>query len=290
MAVNVDKVTAGGLEHILYGVIDGTGYCQGSGASALSAGTQALSGLAELKKVKNFPFTPTEPGRTFVTGGGGVVSQYLYKPIELPSTEAEFAVNDHNFAALAMTQVVQDLGGFSLLGIQPGEVTYRDIMFLTCSQAKSQDTGSINTSGFYGHIILKTNCYYRGPSNNAERENKSFLYSIAANSSDRYPWGTAFTAVLNGDTEYAAFEWSFPYKPMLDSGVGDNSRVEYTLTHTPAADDANTILAFVDGVAKTWVTGAPGAGEFGVTTTALTFGTAPGTNAKINILYGVSSY
>jgi len=289
MAVNVDKVAAGGIDYLLYGVIDSANYFQGCLATAPAAGLTG-SGLALLKGVKSFPFTPNEPERTYVTGDGGVQSQFLYKPVEFPATEAEMSISDNNFAALAMTQVVHDIGGFTFLGLQPGDVTYRDIVFVTACQAKSHDSGSLNVAHWYGQIILKTNCYYRGPNGNTERENKSFLYSIAANSTDRYPWGLAFSTGSNGDDEYVAVDWTSPYRLYIDRWTGDNSRVDFTLTKTLAADDTNTIAVYVDGVAATYGAGAPGAGAFGVTGATLTMGTAPGTDAKVVALYGCTAY
>lgn len=289
MAYDVKKVTSAGAAIVRYGAVDSSGYLIGSTATAPANGNTTGSYMLPLEGVKNFPFVPNAPERLNITGDDGAIAQFLWNPIELPTGDATFAVSDQDFAALAMSTVVHDIGGFSFLGIQPADVTYQDMCLIVTAQAKSRTSGSVGSSLFYNYIIMKANAYYQGRDAFNERAEAAFIYNLIANKSDCYPWGLAFSAVSNGDTEFVVMEMTSGYKPQMIRYSGDNSEVTFNLDLDIAEDSANNVIAYVGGVAQTWATGAPGAGEFGITedtTDTIVFGTAPGTGAKVVVLYG----
>lgn len=289
MATAVKKVISAGAAKVLYGAVDGTGYLIGSTATAPEAGNQAGSAMAELEGVKNFPFVPNAPERLNITGDDGVIGQFLWNPIELPTADATFAVSDQDFAALAMSTLSHALGGGQFLGIQPADVTYQDLCMIVSSQAKSRTTGSLGSSTWYNYLIMKANAYYQGRDVFAERGEAAFIYNLIANKSDAYPWGLAFSDVNNGDTEFVVMEFTWPYRPIIQRWTGNNSQTEFTLAKNIAEDSADNIIVYVNGVAATYAAGAPGAGEFGVTestTDSIVLGTAPAAAAKIVALYG----
>ncbi len=290
MAVNVDKVIGAGLDRVFYGVVDSSGYLIGNTATAPVAGNQAGSAMAQLIKAKSFPFAPVDPDRPTATGDDGAAARFIFNPVDLPETNFTFAAGDLNFEALCQTFVVQDIGGYSFLGVQSGDgATYADLCFLVTSQAKSQDSGSVGASHWENLLILKANVFPRGRISFEERAVASYEYAMVANYAAAHVTGLGFTSVLNGGTQFAALRFTSTYRPIFQRWTGDNSQVEFNLAKNIAEDSANNIAVYVNGAAATWVTGVPGAGEFGITegtTDVLKLGTAPGTDAKVVALYG----
>lgn len=291
MAYDVKKVISAGAALVQYGCVDSTGYFIGGTGTAPAAGNADGLALLTLEGVKNFPFAPNAPERMNITGDDGAIGQFLWNPTELPTGDATFAVSDQDFGALAMSLVVHDLGGYSFLGIQPGDVTYRDLCLIVTAQAKSRTTASAGSSMFYNYLIMKANAYYQGRDAFNERTEAAFIYNLIANKSTNYPWGLAFSDANNGDTEFVVMEMTSGYKPTMHAYTGNNVLDTFNLGKNIAEDAANNIIAYVGGVAQTWVTGAPGAGEFGITegaTDTIVFGTAPGASAKVVVAYGYS--
>ncbi len=291
MAYDVKKVTSAGAASVYYGAVDSTGYLIGSTASAPAAGDADGSSMAQLEGVKNFPFVPNAPDRLNITGDDGAIAQFLWNPIELPTGDATFAVSDMDFAALAMTTLVHDLGGYEFLGVQPANVTYQDLCLLVTAQAKSRTTATAGSSLFYNYLIMKANAYYQGRDAFAERAEAAFIYNLIANKSTNYPWGVAFTDGVNGDTEFVVMEFTSAYRPMIQRWTGNAVLDTFNLSKNIADDAANNIAVYVAATAQTWVTGAPGAGEFGITegaTDTLVLGSVPAGGAKVVALYGWS--
>lgn len=294
MAYDVKKVASAGAELVQYGCVDSTGYFIGGTGTAPVAGNAAGLPLLTLEGVKNFPFVPNAPERLTVTGDDGAIAQFLWNPIELPSGDTTFSVSDQDFAALAMSTLVHDLGGYSFVGIQPGDVTYRDLCFLVTARAVSRTTASAGSSMYYNYLIMKANAFYQGRDAFAERAEAAFIYNLIANRASNYPWGLAFSDANNGDDDFVVMEFTSGYKPTMHAFTGNNTETTFTpLGKNVAEDSANNVLAYVNGAAITWATGAPGAGEFGITegagaTDTIVFGTAPAASAKVVVLYGYS--
>jgi hypothetical protein len=291
MAVDVTKVTTAGLEYALYGARDSSGYLIGSTATAPAAGSQTGNPMGILAKPKEFPFQPESPERVDITGGDGHVSTFQFKPITAPTGQPRFAENDMTFAALVQGLAVHDLGGGAFLMQQPDDFTYQDMLWVTVSRAESRESGSLGVSHWYGEIVLNTQVYYRGRDNRTERGDGSFLYDITLNSADRYPFGLAFSAGNNGATGGKIMEWTWPYRPVMERWTGNGVETSFNVTSTfdIAEDSADNALAYVNGTAQTWVTGAPLAGEFGITEGTpdiFVFGTAPPSDAKVVTWFG----
>src|SRR4030042_679082 len=222
MAYDILKVVSAGAASVYYGAVDSTGYLIGSTATAPTAGNQIGSSMAELEGVKEFPFVPNAPDRLNITGDDGAIAQFLWNPIELPTGDTTFAVNDMDFAALAMSTLVHDIGGYEFLGIQPGDVTYQDLCILVTAQAKSRTSGSLGSALFYTYLVMKTNAYYQGRDAFAERAEAAFIYNLIANKADVYPWGLAFSDANNGDDEFVVMEFTSAYRPMIQRWTGNN--------------------------------------------------------------------
>jgi len=293
MAVDVKKRVGAGFDSMWWAVADSAGYMQGAGSStaAPAAGNQDGVAMAQLAGAKSFPFAPVQPDRPTATGDDGAIARFLFSPMDLPEATFTLAVGDMDFAAAAIATVAHNLGGGYFIPIQPPTPTFADLILLAVSQAKSQESGSSGAGLFECRLIMKANAYPRERASFEERATAVYEYDIIGNFADVYPWGLALSAGSNGCEQAVAMDFTWPYRPILQRWTGNNIEVTFNLAKNIAEDSADNIIVYVDGIAQTWKTGVPGAGEFGITegaTDTLVLGTAPGTNAKVVALYGWS--
>lgn len=291
MAVNIKKTVGNYVDSCWYGVVDSSGYLVGGTATAPTAGSTTGAPMLQLTGVQNFPFAPLDPDRPTQLGDGGALARFINKPTELPQADASFGAGDKTFMALVQSMLIEDIGGGSFVMGQPKNPDFEDILFLVYSPAKSQDSGSLNTSVWECMLILKANVFPKGRNDFATNALPTYSYGMVANYAEAYPWGHAFTAGDEGDTEAAILYFDWPYRPIIERWTGDNTETSFNLTKNIAEDSATNIVVFVNGTAQTWVTGAPGAGEFGITAgtpDVLVLGTAPAAAAKIVAMYGWS--
>jgi len=279
------------VDSVYYGARDSSGYLIGSTATAPTAGDQDGSPMAQLVGVQNFPFQPQAAERPSQPGDGGVLARFINKPTELPEGDLAFGASDYDFDALALSVNVVTVGGGRVINRMPYSPTYQDLVMLIVSPAKSQETATLDASMWEARLIYNVNAEPRGRDGFNTSSLPTYNYSIIANYSSAYPWGVSFVAGTDGDVKFVYGDFTWPYRPILARYTGDGTEVTFNLSKNIAEDSSDNIVAYVDGTAQTWVTGVPGAGEFGVTestTDTIVFGTAPGSDTKVVVLYGWS--
>jgi hypothetical protein len=289
MATAVSKIVGGYAEGLYYGVVDSSGYLVGSTASAPAAGNQAGSAMAQLLGIKNFPFAPVDPDRPTQRGDAGALARFIHRPTELPESNMIFGASDYDFYALCQALAVLTLGGGKFVLGQAYNPTYADLVLLAFSQGKSQESASEGSGLWEARIILKTNIFPKGRTAFNDEALSEYEYALVSNYATAFPWGHAFSDADEGDTKAAYVDFTWPYRPILQRWTGNNTETSFNLDKNIAEDSADNIVVFVNGTAQTWVTGAPGAGEFGITAgtpDVLVLGTAPASNAKVVALYG----
>ena len=117
----------------------------------------------------------------------------------------------------------------------------------------------------------------------------TYGYKLVANYASAYPWGHAFSEADEGDTQAVGFEFTWPYRPVLQRWTGNGVLTSFNLAYTIAEDSADNIVVAVDGVPLIYAAGAPAAGQFGITPGTpdlLVVGTAPVNAGKMVALYG----
>lgn len=288
---NVKATSGNYVNSVWWGVVDSSSYLIGNSATAPSAGDQDGATMAQLVGVQDFPFAPQDADRPTQLGDGGALTRFINAPTELPGATSNFGAYDKTFAAVAQELVVVDVGGGSMLGRNPKNPTFADILFLVYSPTKSKDSATLNASSWECMLVLKSNVSPKGRNSYATNALPTYSYDMVANFASALPWGTAFASGTHGDTEFALWDFDWPYKPILQRWTGDGLETTFNLSKNIASDAATNIVVFVNGTAQTWVTGVPSAGEFGVTegaTDTIVLGTAPASSAKVVALYGWS--
>lgn len=278
------------VDSLWYGTHDSSGYLVGGTATAPVAGDQDGSFMARLKGVQTFPFQPQAADRPNQPGDGGVLARFINKPTELPEADITMGASDYTFDALAESSAVVTLGGGRLINRQGYNPTFNDLIFLVTSPAKSIATGN-EGSMWEGRLIYSVNAQARGRDAFDTGSLPTYGLSLVANFASSYPWGTAFVAGTDGDTQFVYSDFTWPYRPILGRFTLDGSETTFNLAYNIAEDSANNVVALLNGTALTWVTGAPSAGEFGITestTDTLVLGGAGTTADKLVVLMGWS--
>jgi len=291
MTVDVAKAVGNYAEGLYYGVVDSSGYLVGSTATAPVGGVVTGSAMAQLMGLQDFPFTANDPDMPSQRGDAGALARFINRSTELPGATLTMGAFDYTFAALCQALEVDDSGGGEFLSGNPYTVTYADLCLLMVAQAKSLETASSGSGLWEARMIHKVNMFPKLRTTFNDNALPSYEYNMVANYASRLPWGRAFTSGGDGDTSFVYTDFTWPYRPIVQRWTGDNTETDFELAQNIAEDSATNIIVYVDGVAQTWVTGAPGAGEFGITEAAtdlLVLGTPPGTSAVLAALYGWS--
>lgn len=291
MATNVKKTSGNYVDSAYAFVVDSSGNMVGGTATAPSAGDQDGSAMYRLTGIKDFPFQPTQADRPTQLGDGGALVRFVNKSPELPEGVLTVGARDLTFTALLETLVARDVAGGTFLGRNPKNPTFRDIGWVVQSPAKSLDSGSENAAHWEGIMVYKTNGAARGRNSFNTNSLPDYNYDIVGNRATQFPWGVSFTALLDGDTEFVFSEFTWPYRFMMQRFTGDGIETDFNLAHTLAEDSVDNLALYINGTPATWVTGVPGAGEFGAdaSTGVISLGTAPASNGIVVCLYGVTA-
>lgn len=290
MTTSSVTIPSGGFaDSVWYGTQDSAGYLESSTGTAPVAGNQDGQSMLQVVGLQDFPFAAADPQTPSQRGNKGALARFVYPAAELPASPLTLGASNYTFEALCISQAVDALGGGEFIGRQGGAPTFADMLLLVVADAKSKNSG--NAGGMWeGRIIYYANVYSKGRNSFNDSSVPTYDNFVTANPSTVYPWGLAHSTGL-GDSSFPYVDFTWPYKPIMQRWTGDNSETTYNLGQNIAEDSSNNIIVYEAGVAITWVTGVPSAGEFGITedtTDTIVFGTAPAASAKVVALYGWS--
>ena len=291
MTTTAVTVPSGGFaDSIWYGVQDSAGYLDSNTGTAPVAGNQDGHSMLEIVGLQDFPFAASDPQTPTQRGNKGALARFVYPSAELPSSTLTAGAADYSFDALVATQAVGTYGGGKFVGRQGGAPTFRDILLLVVADAKSLESG--NTGSMWeGRFVYYANIFSKGRNTFNDSAVPTYDYTVVNSAPSSYlPFGVAHSTAM-GDTEFSYVDFTWPYKPILHRWTGDAAETDFNLGQNIAEDSSDNISVYVNGTAQTWVTGVPGAGEFGVTeaaTDVVVLGTAPAASAKVVALYGWS--
>lgn len=290
MTTTAVTLPSGGFaDSIWYGTQDSAGYLESNDGTAPAAADVDGATMLEIVGLQDFPFAAADPQTPSQRGNKGALARFIYPAAELPSAAMTFGSSDYTFEALVTSQLVATVGGGQFVGRQGGAPTFRDMLLLVVGDAKSLNPG--NAGGMWeGRLIYYANVFSKGRNTFNDSAVPTYDNTVVSNPSTVFPWGIAHSVAM-GDSEFPYVDFTWPYKPIIQRWTGDNAVVSWNLGQNIAEDSADNIVAFSAGTELTWVTGVPGAGEFGITegaTDLLVEGTASIASAKLVALYGWS--
>lgn len=290
MTTTAVTLPSGGFaDSVWYAVQDSAGYIDSNTGTAPVAGNQDGHSMLQVFGLQDFPFAAADPQTPSQRGNKGALARFVYPAAELPSSTLTAGAANYSFEALAETKTVATYGGGKFIGHQGATITFRDLLLLVVGDAKSIESG--NTGGMWeGRLIFYSNVYGKGRNSFNDSAVPTYDYTVTSNPSSVLPFGVTCTTAF-GVASFPYVDFTWPYKPILHRWTGDGVETTYNLGKNIAEDSSDNIIVYVNGTAITWVTGVPGAGEFGVTegaTDTVVFGTAPAASAKVVALYGWS--
>lgn len=290
MTTTAVTLPSGGFaDSVYYGTQDSAGYLESNDGTAPSAADVDGAIMLQIVGLQDFPFAAEDPQTPSQRGNKGALARFVYPAAELPGSALAMGNSNYDFEALLTSQSVATIGGGKFIGRQGGAPTFKDMLLLAVGDAKSKNPG--NAGGMWeGRLIYYVNAYPKGRDTFNDSAVPTYPSTVVANPSTVFPWGIAHSVAM-GDNSFPYVDFTWPYKPILQRFTGDNAVVSWNLGQNIAEDSADNIVAFSAGVELTWVTGVPGAGEFGVTegaTDLLVEGTATVASGKLVALFGWS--
>lgn len=283
MTANVRKVIAAGFIHVHYGAIDGDGYLIGNTTTAPTAGAAAGSPMGRIDGVKTSDIAIVEPEVVTVTGDDGALGQFVFEPAALPSFTLETGINDLDYMALAQGTSVQNINDISIGVLQPRSPVYPDTCLILQRRAKSKAAGSDGVTQWEGVFVPKVQVVPLGSPDFTERSAATFRYRVNTNISDRHPWGVTLTEANNGTEAAPVIPFTSENPLHMHRFTGNNAVLTYgPLQYTPVSGAKTYVV--INGLPQVLTT------HFSVNTATkmITFVAAPGSNAKIVVLYEYS--
>lgn len=245
-----------------------------NGRPAASSPTTPYTGL-QVEGAKAFTLTVPEPRVITHSGDDRLLALDSLPSLEGSSGELRVAKDMYDVIALLtgtkMDTIKENVGVLWATDKQGFEPQVGLILFQQSLDA--QQAGAYTGLRRWRAYMLSKAIIIPAPGNMDENPTE-MLFRIRPQIVTSYLWGLPFTELANGATEAQVAERMFEGKPQLDSWLGDNSAVAFTLSRT--AISTAKIACYVNGVLQT---------PLSTTTTVVTLSAAPATNADVNILY-----
>lgn len=269
------KYVPAGLNYILWGYVNSSGYCTGN-QSSLTAGDQDGAGLGRLYGAKTAPVEVNEPDYVESTGDDKTLMQHDFDSIELARGVIESAVVDLELEAALQSTQVRTFGEVKLGALQPSEVTRPDILLIVQGRAKSYDSGSRGQSRYSGYIIPMATLKPLGGAK-SERTPQNSRYGFTANIADTDPWGATLQTALAGTESLAVIPIGADNPVDIHVWKGDG--IEQVFNLGRASISSAKMYIWINGVAQLsgWT--------LDTDANTITFDSAPDSDAMITALY-----
>lgn len=239
-----------------------------------ASGTTAYEGL-EVIGPKAWTITNPEPRKITHVGNDRPLAIDYLPPTEAASAELRVAAGDLPSMAVFQNVNTFTVGNATLMAWntdqQGSEVDVGLLLF-------QQSLDSASKARRYRFHVVPAGRVYPAPANMDENA-AEFTYTVAPNPKTTHLWGTALTSGTEGATEGSIHEGMSTYKPNIVAFKGDASTVAFDLPTDKPAQATDNIVVWVDGVLKVLTT------DYTVTTTTITFVSAPASGAIVVVFY-----
>jgi hypothetical protein len=269
MTATSGKQLAVGVRRAVIFELDTNGY-------PAASGTSAYEGI-EVAGPKAFTLTVPDARKITHVGNDRVLALDYLPPTEGVSGELRVASNDM-VAKAAVTNVnTFAVGEATLMPWGTDQQGFEvDAGLLLFQQSLDTSTKSRRWK-FY---VMPKARLIPGPASMDENPAED-KYTVAPNPTTNHLWGTALASGTEGATEMALAEGMAEGKPNIVAFKGNNSTTAFLLPTAKPATSVAKMKVWVNGVPKT--TG--GGGLASLSTTTITFSSAPATGAMVVVFY-----
>lgn len=246
-----------------WGIRNANGYVTGT-ATALANG--ANSGMGRLFGVSSLGIQKAASRNVVIPGDNSIFGAIKIAAGDLSQGSLVTSVKNPIFTTSSQGTILDDFGDseIALDGIPCPN--YRQLVLVTNAPAVNED----GAQGFSVKIYFNIQADPRD-NDTQDAQAHQYTHDLIASLANAFPWGQAFTLVDHGSTRALMTEPFFSLYPLCIHTLRRNTGVTtVVLDETPAAANADSVLAFNNGTAMTYA-GSPASGtEYAVNTATRT--------------------
>lgn len=272
MAVaNANAWVANGVTDVFWGA-NNSGVPYGS-TGTISAGAGA--GMPRLRGIQSLSIAEPDSPRVYVNGDNGVLTSFLNRATELPGGTMAKGVFDQTFYNWSKGSSVTELADWDLAPFLAECDNFQNISFIVNSPAQAMETANFAEAGYQTIFLFNSLVQSKVLTQIQSAQLQVYNDLITVNPAGKTLWNTTLASTIGG---YVTMS---PYPVHQHTFIGNASATTHTLTYTPAADDGDKVLVWVNGTLQTHTTNY----SVNTSTKVLTFASAPASNAICTILY-----
>lgn len=282
----VDKSTLAGAHSIFvmcrntYGIANGF-------ANLADTATGTGSGARRVLGIETVPTVipdPTRVRRRYDDAPGDI---YMFASDQIPQGNLLFGVSDITAEATAQGSSIWTVGVWDMAIRGVSAPTFQDMMILTHSQAKSNDTLTFGTSGYLNTIYPNVQIYPTGTEELRAAQTAGFRYSVTFQQFRQWITGATLSNSNFNTTDGLSVSWWSLYPTIVHSYIGDGATATITVDYTPV--DTTSTKAYVATISGGVVTVTTATvSSVNTSTKVITLSAAPASGSYVNILYEAS--
>jgi hypothetical protein len=250
-----------------------------STGSPNASSTSFYAGV-QLEGAKVMTINDPEPRQITHTGDDNVLQLDQLPATEAMTGEITVAKTNDSVDALLTGKTSFTVGEAKLLAIGNSNLAGSEVQVGMMIYRQALDASGGSSDGarrWEFRIFPKCFLYPRENTWNDSPQERS--YTLRPQIVAAHLWETAFASGTEGVSRTQGFRGISQYKPKIVSALGDNSTTVFSFPTGFAAADTAKIVVWVSGVLKTLTT------HYTVTTSAITFVSAPASGARIVVFY-----
>jgi hypothetical protein len=260
-----------GLRFLQVMALDANGY-------PAASGTTAYTGII-IQGAKNLTINDPEPRQVVHFGDDQVEQLQTLPPTEPITGELQVSkVNDVVDAVLTQAKQVT-VGETQLMAIGHNKKGYENRVALLAYQASNEaDEASENFGAPQWDFRLLPSCYVIPREGTLDENPTTRPYTVRPQFVSKHLWGVAFTTGTEGVTKAQGFRGVANGQPTVAAFKGNNTATQFALPADMPATSTTVMQVWKEGVLQT-------SGVATLTTSQITFTTAPTTGARIVVFY-----
>jgi hypothetical protein len=279
MTTNVKNYAVGATEKVHYARRSESGYPSGL-TSTIAAGSD--QGMLTYKGFASFTETPATAENVPIQGDAGNLGTMFSRAIDNPEGTLTFNAVDADFQALAEDLTVFSDGDRDKTGIDDGCTILNPLSIILNNHATSLESASLNEKGWevielYKVTAEKTDDGTSGTEFSAQPQGYNLVFenvSVDMNVE-------TITNTNYGRTSLRGQRYWAENPVIRHTLIGNAVVTSVVLDETPAAEDGDKVVVYIDGVKKTYTT------DYSVvaSTKTVTFVAAPAADEEVVIDY-----
>lgn len=229
---NVSRWISGGFAEVQFSPsTSGKPYNSGT----LTAGN--IAGTTVLKGAKSANVQVPQAEILQIPGDDGVRGVIQFPGNALPSFDLVFSDLTTSFANSSQGTVAVDIQSiYEWLILDPANRSFPDIFLMLSRRAVSTEAG-MTGNGYETIVFPQATVSFAGAGGQQTGSNEGeYTFNVTVNRTSILPWGTELSVATHGTTAASGFIFWSQYVPTFDVAIKDDTKTDWTLTKTYAAN------------------------------------------------------